>query len=55
MFNPKISVFRSLFNSKETPFTLDASEVYQRIKEGNPELIDKIKKLRAGDTDNSYR
>jgi hypothetical protein len=55
MFNPKISVFRSLFNSKETPFTLDASEVYQRIKEGNPELIDKIKKLRAGDTDSKMQ
>jgi hypothetical protein len=55
MFNPKISVFRSLFNSKETPFTLEAIEVYNRIKQGNPELISKIKKLRAGDTDSKMQ
>jgi hypothetical protein len=55
MFNPKISVFRSLFNSKETPFTLEAIEVYNRIKQGNPELIGKIKKLRAGDTDSKMQ
>jgi len=55
MFNPKISVFRSLFNSKETPFTLEAIEVYNRIKQGNPELISKIKKLRAGDADSKMQ
>jgi len=55
MFNPKISVFRSLFNSKETPFTLEAIEVYNRIKQGSPELIGKIKKLRAGDTDSKMQ
>lgn len=55
MFNPKISVFRSLFNSKETPFTLEAIEVFNRIKQGNPELISKIKKLRAGDTDSKMQ
>ena len=55
MFNPKISVFRSLFNSKETPFTLEAIEVYNRIKQGNPELIGKIKKLRAGDADSKMQ
>jgi len=55
MFNPKISVFRSLFNSKETPFTLEAIEVYNRIKQGNTELIGKIKKLRAGDTDSKMQ
>ena len=55
MYNPKISVFRSLFNSKETPFTLEAIEVYNRIKQGNPELINKIKKLRAGDSDSKMQ
>jgi len=55
MFNPKISVFRSLFNSKETPFTLEAIEVYNRIKQGNPELISKIKKLRAGDSESKMQ
>jgi len=51
MFNPNLSVFRSLYGSKETPFTLKASEVYQRIKEGNPELIKKISQIREGDSD----
>jgi hypothetical protein len=55
MFNPKISVFRSLYNSKETPFTLEAIEVYNRIKQGNPELISKIKKLRAGDAESKMQ
>ena len=55
MYNPKISVFRSLFNSKETPFTLEAIEVYNRIKQGNPELISKIKKLRAGDRESKMQ
>jgi hypothetical protein len=55
MYNPKISVFRSLFNSKETPFTLEAIEVYNRIKQGNPELISKIKKLRAGDSESKMQ
>lgn len=51
MYNPNVSVFRSLYGSKETPFTLKASEVYQRIKDGNPELINKINAIRAGDAD----
>jgi hypothetical protein len=55
MYNPKISVFRSLFNSKETPFTLEAIEVYNRIKQGNTELISKIKKLRAGDSESKMQ
>ena len=41
----KISVFKSLFNSKETPYTQDVVDVYNRIKEGYPELIDKITAL----------
>ena len=49
MYNPTISVFRSLFNSKETPFKLTAHEVYQRIKKGNPDIIAKINRIRAGD------
>ena len=55
MYNPKISVFRSLFKSKETPFTLDAIEVYNRIKQGNPDLINKIKNLRAGDSESKNK
>jgi hypothetical protein len=49
MYNPTISVFRSLFNSKETPFKLTVTEVYQRIKKGNPDIIAKINRIRAGD------
>jgi hypothetical protein len=43
----KISVFKSLFNSKETPYTQEVVDVYNRIKEGYPELINKITTLRA--------
>jgi len=49
MYNPTISVFRSLFNSKETPFKLTALEVFNRIKQGNPDIIAKIKRVRSGD------
>jgi len=47
----KISVFKSLFNSKETPYTQDVVDVYNRIKEGYPELINKITALRAMEED----
>ena len=43
----KISVFRNLFNSKETPYELTIQEVAARIKRGTPDLIDKINKIRA--------
>lgn len=43
----KISVFRNLFNSKETPYELTIQEVAMRIKRGNPELIEKIKSIRS--------
>ena len=46
-----ISVFKSLFNSKETPYTQDVVDVYNRIKEGYPELIEKITSLRGMDED----
>jgi hypothetical protein len=46
-----ISVFKSLFNSKETPYTQDVVDVYNRIKEGYPELIEKITALRGMDED----
>ena len=53
---PNISVFRSLFNSKETPFTMNVIEVYNRIKNGYPELISKINRLREmDDASEDYR
>jgi hypothetical protein len=45
----KISVFRNLFNSKETPYELTIQEVANRIKKGTPELIEKIEKIRSLD------
>lgn len=46
-FNTKISVFKNLFSSKDTPFSLTITDVYERIKEGNPILIDKINIIRT--------
>jgi hypothetical protein len=51
MYNPTISVFRSLYSSKETPFKLTAHEVFNRIKNGNPDIIAKINRIRAGDSE----
>lgn len=51
MYNPTISVFRSLYSSKETPFKLTAHEVFNRIKNGNPDIIAKISRIRAGDSE----
>ena len=45
-FNTKISVFKNLFNSKDTPYTLSLTEIYNRIKTGNIPLIEKIEKIR---------
>ena len=48
----KISVFKSLFNSKETPYIQEVVDVYERIRDGYPELIDKVTSLRAMEDDN---
>jgi hypothetical protein len=45
----KISVFKSLFKSKETPFNLNPAEVVARIRLGTPELIEKINLIRSVD------
>ena len=49
-FNTKISVFKSLFNSKETPFEQTIIDIYERIKIGNEPLINKINKIRESKT-----
>ena len=46
-FNTKVSVFKNLFNAKDTPFSLTITDVYERIKIGNPVLIDKINIIRT--------
>jgi hypothetical protein len=53
-YNPKISVFRSLFNSKETPFNLNVTEVAQRIKKGYPQLFEKLDGLKNAKTREEY-
>lgn len=53
-FNPKISVFRSLFNT-DTSFNLSLGEVANRIGQGNNELIDKIKTIRNQNTSKEQR
>lgn len=45
-FETEISIFKNLFNSKETPFTLQFTDVYLRIKKGYPDLIEKINFIR---------
>ena len=45
----KISVFKSLFKSKETPFNLNPSEVVARIRLGTDELREKINLIRSVD------
>ena len=51
MYNPYISIFKSLYNSKETPFSIKAIEVHNRIQVGTPELISKIKAIRKGNNE----
>jgi len=45
-FNTNLSVFRDLFKAKDVPFTLTLEDVFKRIKNGNPLLIQKINKIR---------
>ena len=45
----KISVFKSLFKSKETPFNLNPAEVVARIRLGTEELREKINLIRSVD------
>ena len=49
----KVSVFKNLFSSKDTPYELTIHEIYQRIKVGNVELISKINKIRSLDKSDS--
>jgi len=43
----KISVFKSLFNTKETAYSLTIPEVVARIQHGTPDLINKIEIIRT--------
>lgn len=45
-FTTKISIFKDLYKSKDTPFKLTITDVFKRIKNGNDVLIDKISKIR---------
>lgn len=46
----KISVFKNLFNSKETPFDVTIQEIVMRIKHGTYDLKNKIKRIRELDS-----
>lgn len=35
-YQPKITVFKSLFNSNDTPYSVDIGKIMTRIKEGHP-------------------
>ena len=43
----KISVFKSLFSTKETPYSLTIPEVVERIRRGTNDLIKKIEIIRT--------
>ncbi|WP_316743742.1 BT4734/BF3469 family protein [Pedobacter antarcticus] len=45
-FNTKVSLFKSLFETKDVPFDLTITDVYSRIKRGNDALIEKINMIR---------
>lgn len=49
-FNTKISVFKSLYETKDVPFELSLTDVYSRIRKGNDTLFDTLKKLRSAKT-----
>ena len=46
-FNTEISIFKNLFNSKETPFNFQLTDVFTRIKEGYSDLNNKIEIIRT--------
>jgi len=48
----KVSVFKNLFSSKDTPFELTIYDICERIKKGNSELISKIERIRNLDKSN---
>ena len=57
-FLTNVTVFKSLFDSKETAFILDVSDVYQRIKTGvggTKELIEKIRSEKDKDKRNELK
>jgi hypothetical protein len=54
-FNPTISIFKNLYGSKETPYNLKLLEVYNRIKNGYPDLISKINIIRQSQDKNQIK
>ena len=50
-FNSKISVFKNIFEVKDTPYEMTVTDIHARIKNGYPELIDKINKIRTSDNE----
>jgi hypothetical protein len=46
VFNTSFTVFKDLFKSKDTPYTVTLAQAYERIKIGNKDLIEKISIIR---------
>lgn len=40
--NPEVTLFKNLFNAKDTPFNMEVKEVINRIRNGYPELFAKL-------------
>ena len=48
-YNPKITLFKTLFNSNEAPYYVKIDKVVERIKHGNERTKDIVQKIRSGD------
>jgi hypothetical protein len=46
-YSSNITLFKSLFDSKETPYILSIEEIYLRIKEGHGGVKESIEKIRS--------
>jgi hypothetical protein len=48
-YNPKITLFKTLFNASDTPHIVNVSKVVERIREGNQNTKNLVNKIRLGD------
>ena len=55
VFNSNVSIFKSLYNSKEEPYNMLLTDVYDRICYGNEPLREKIEAIRNPETDKAEK
>jgi hypothetical protein len=48
-FNPKITVFKTLFNSNDTPHYIEVDKIVNRIRTGTEKTFQLIEKIRSGE------